>query len=139
MPTSLRCLAALCLATGIMSSCAWLYEEDEPPANPNAPKLVGRIASIPPDQRFVLIQSYGKWTVPAGTVLTAHGPDGRSANLIATGESLRHFAAADVQSGTFEIGDGVYTPPTPPKTESTETPAAESSEIPDKKTKVSSN
>lgn len=104
-------LIATCCALG---SCSWLTPDQEIPApNPNTPKLVGRIASIPPDRRFVLIQSYGTWTVPAGTVLAVHGPDGRNANLTATGESLKHYAAADLVSGTLEVGDGVYVLPKP--------------------------
>lgn len=78
------------------------------------PKLVGRIASIPADKRFVLIQSYGKWEMAAGAILTTRGPDERLANLRVTGETLGEFAAADVQSGTFEKGDAVYSQPIPP-------------------------
>lgn len=72
------------------------------------PQLVGRIASLPSDKRFVLIQSYGKWLVETGRVLTTRGPGDRTANLLVTGESLGDFAAADVQSGQVEVGDGVY-------------------------------
>ena len=101
-------LICACFAT---TACSWLADDAPLPENPNTPKLVGRIASIPPGRNFVLIQSYGKWTVPPGTILAVHGPDGRNANLTATGESLRHYAAADLNSGTLEIGDGVYTVP----------------------------
>lgn len=84
-----------------------------------APQLVGRIASIPADRKFVLIQSYGSWKVEAGTILTTRGPDDRSANLLVTGESLGQFAAADLQAGSVETGDAVYSrhipkPPTTP-------------------------
>jgi hypothetical protein len=72
------------------------------------PKLIGRIASIPADRRFVLIQSYEKWNIESGKILTTRGPDDRSANLKTTGESLGEFAAADLQSGTVEVGDAVY-------------------------------
>lgn len=100
---------------------------------PDDPQLVGRIASIPADKRFVLIQSYGKWDVAAGTILTTRGPDDRTANLLATGEALGEFAAADLQSGLLEVGDAVYfrhapkpvTPPpseTPPDTDASEAP-----------------
>jgi hypothetical protein len=85
------------------------------------PELVGRIASIPADKRFVLIQSYGSWNVGTGTILTTRGLDERTANLLVTGEALGQFAAADIQSGSVEIGDAVYSrhvPKTP------ETPAA---------------
>ncbi len=83
---------------------------DEPKEKPptEAPKLVGRIASIPADKRFVLIQSHGSWNIEAGTILTTRGPEERSANLLATGESLGEFAAADLQSGVVEVGDAVY-------------------------------
>lgn len=90
-----------------------------PPATATAPKIVGRIASIPADRRFVLIQSYGEWNIGTGTILTTRGDDERSANLLVTGEVLGEFAAADLQSGSVEVGDAVYSrhvpkPVTPP-------------------------
>jgi hypothetical protein len=86
---------------------------------------VGRIASIPADRRFVLIQSYGKWTIENDRILTTRGPEDRTANLKTTGEILGEFAAADLQSGTVEVGDAVYSqhsikPTLPP--EAAETP-----------------
>lgn len=125
--------AALCLVA--LTGCAWLKpagkEKPDKTTNSEAPKLVGRIASIPPDKRFVLIQSYGGWKIEAGTILTTRGPENRSANLLATGESLGEFAAADLQSGAVEVGDGVYsrhTPKPPEITGTVETPA-ETAEI----------
>lgn len=103
-------LLATCV-TGF-SSCA-----NDKPAKPEnekkapvvtAPKLVGRIASIPPDKRFVLIQSYGKWEMESGAILTTLGPEERTANLRVTGEKLGEFAAADLQAGNVEQGDAVY-------------------------------
>jgi hypothetical protein len=97
---------------------------------PGAPKLIGRIASIPADKRFVLIQSYEMWTVEAGTILTTRGPDERTANLRATGEILGQFAAADLQSGTVEVGDAVYSRHVPKPPEPTDA-AGPSLELPD--------
>lgn len=95
---------------------------DEPEEKPkekkedtSAPKLVGRVASIPADRKFVLIQAYGTWMVETGSILTTQGPGERAANLRATGEKLGQYAAADIQSGTLEIGDGVYTVTVLPK------------------------
>ena len=116
-----RLLTLLAVACGGLNSCAWLGADDAavPATNPNAPKLVGRIAAVPVDRRYVLIQSYGKWTATPGSVLTTRGPDGRTANLLATGESLDRFAAADLQSGTLAEGDAVYSlPSAEPKTTS---------------------
>ena len=110
----------------LMSSCLFLpcwapvKSEKKPTEKPKLedPKLIGRIASIPADRRFVLIQSYGKWTLEPGQILTTRGPDDRTANLRTTGEALGEFAAADLQSGTVEVSDAVYSQhlakPTPP-------------------------
>jgi hypothetical protein len=103
----LQLVACLCF-----SSCA--SDETAKPAEEatksveEGPKLVGRIASIPADKRFVLIQSYGKWEMEAGAILTTRGPEDRTANLRTTGEKLGEFAAADLQSGMVKQGDAVY-------------------------------
>jgi hypothetical protein len=118
---------ALCL---FLTACA-----DKPEETPtkktddeSKPRLVGRVASIPADRTFVLIQSYGTWTVETGSILTTQGPEGRAANLLATGEKLGQYAAADIRTGTLEIGDGVYTITKAPATMETETEPAEKSE-----------
>lgn len=127
---NLPCPAFVVLCLAALTGCAWLKpadkEKSEKTANSEAPKLVGRVASIPPDKRFVLIQSYGGWKIEAGSILTTRGPENRSANLLATGESLGEFAAADLQSGAVEVGDGVYsrhTPKPPEPLDAAETPA----------------
>ena len=102
-----------------------------------APKLVGRIASIPADKRFVLIQSYDKWNLETGTILTTRGPDDRTANLRATGEVLGQFAAADVQSGVVEVGDAVYSRHVPKPPETTAAPAT-TPELPENQQKPES-
>lgn len=128
-------LAGCPLAT---SSCSLFKpKKQDPPettAPTNAPKLVGRIASIPADKRFVLIESFGKWNIRKDTILTTRGQDNRSANLLVTGESLGQFAAADLQSGSLEIGDAVYSRHTPSPTQEPDTspnpPEIPKSELP---------
>lgn len=120
---SMKCClnTGVALSTLLLSGCGLFTGKknelkDENPTT-QAPKLVGRIATIPADKRFVLIQSYGTWKVGQGELLTTRGPEERSANLRVTGESLGQFAAADVQSGIVEIGDAVYSrhSPKPPE------------------------
>jgi len=123
----LSLILSLCLA---ICSCGWFSkfkksDEEKPKAQVEGPKLVGRIASIPADRRFVLIQSYGKWTIESDRILTTRGPADRTANLKTTGEALGEFAAADLQAGTVEVGDAVYSHHSvkpPPKPETPETP-----------------
>ena len=118
---------ALCLS---LAACANKPEETptEKTDAESKPRLVGRVASIPADRTFVLIQSYGTWTVETGSILTTQGPEGRAANLLATGEKLGQYAAADIRTGTLEIGDGVYTIAKAPAMKETETETAEKSE-----------
>lgn len=99
---------ALCLS---LAACAHKPEEtpSEKTDADSKPRLVGRVASIPTDRTFVLIQSYGTWTVETGSILTTQGPEGRTANLLATGEKLGQYAAADIRTGVLEVGDAVYT------------------------------
>ena len=77
-------------------------------ASVEIPKLVGKVASVPLGKGFVLIQSYQKWNIQMGEILTTRGPNKLTANLRVTGETLGEFAAADIQSGLVEVGDAVY-------------------------------
>ncbi len=70
--------------------------------------LVGRVASMPKGQDFVLLQSYGAWSVPAGVPVYCVGPEGRLANLLPTGEKMGQFLAADLRDGEAKVGDAVY-------------------------------
>lgn len=97
------------LFLGLLVSCSEKPVEPVQKSEPKVPReLIGKIASVSPDQSFVLIQSYGKWAISAGTVLVSEGANLRTANLFVSGEKLGQFAAADLRSGKAEIGDGVY-------------------------------
>lgn len=103
-------LLSLLYLTLFLSSCAdKAIEKPGPPPKKEQARLIGRIASIQREDRFVLIQSYGTWRTQTGAILATVGTDGRAANLKVTGEKIGQFAAADIQSGTLEIGDSVYT------------------------------
>lgn len=119
--------AALCAACSCAASKRNTPGDDKAPGGPaaTAPALIGRIASVPRAQGFVLIQSYGPWRSGIGTILTTRGPGQRSANLRVTGESLGQFAAADIQSGHVEVGDAVYSHHLPKIDDTTPAPGQE--------------
>jgi hypothetical protein len=124
-----------------LTGCA-VFKSKKPAETPKkqvseAPKLIGRIASIPADKRFVLIQAYSDWKVEAGTILTTRGAEGRTANLLATGEKLGQFAAADIQSGLAEVGDAVYSRHVPKPPESAPAPVV-TPELPENQEKPKS-
>jgi len=104
-------LSILFFISFFLSSCADKVAETpaSPPKAKEEARLVGRIASIQSSQNFVLIQSYGNWNTQNGAILATVGPNGRAANLKVTGEKIGQFAAADIKSGTLEVGDSVYT------------------------------
>lgn len=90
------------------TGCGGGKQADGREGGPPRAVLVGRVASVPADRQFVLIQSYGTWSVAAGEPVFSAGPDGRTANLLPTGERLGQFLAADLRSGDVVVGDAVY-------------------------------
>ncbi len=114
-----RLLATLSCVSLILSGCATdkKPENKEKPIEP--PNLVGRVMSKPSKKNFVLIEYYGVWKYEDGTELRSSA-EGRSACLIVSGEKLGPYLAADVESGTLEVGDAVYYSPTKPEAEETD-------------------
>ena len=99
----------LLLGVSLLASCSLFNGDDEQPVeSESAPRLVGRIDSVSAEKDFVLIESYGPWRVAEGSVLTGSGDEGRTCNLVVTGEKLGQHAAADIRSGVAKVGDSVY-------------------------------
>jgi hypothetical protein len=116
------------LLAALLPSCSLFKSDEEIPAESKTkPRLVGRVAQIPSGSDFLLIESYGNWEVPDGGLLSGVGTEGRTSNLVATGEKLGQFAAADIRSGLAKIGDSVYYRPIADSNSSPEigSPAAE--------------
>jgi hypothetical protein len=91
-------------------------ETPEPKPSGGRMELVGRIASVRKDPEFVLIQTYGNWRAEPGTILTTRGLERRTASLLATGEAMGQYAAADVKAGEAAVGDAVFSlAPVPPE------------------------
>ena len=98
----------LLLGLFLLPSCSLLDDENETPeVSETKPKLVGRVALVPPKGDFVLIESYGPWRIPDGGLLSGMGPE-RASTLVSTGEKLGQHVAADIRSGTAKVGDSVY-------------------------------
>jgi hypothetical protein len=94
-----------------LSSCAQEPEKvDEAKKQPKVEtsRLVARVQSRPGNKNFVLLEAYGKWAFADGVTLYTYGDGGRTAALVTSGEKLGQFVAADLKSGTVEIGDAVY-------------------------------
>lgn len=100
----LRVLLVLAIA-----SCGWLGddEEEEKKEAATAPRLIGRVASVNEQRKFVLIEGYGEWQLGEGLILSSLG-DERTASLLASGERMGRYSAADIQSGQVAVGDVVY-------------------------------
>lgn len=71
-------------------------------------RLVGRIEQVNEEARYVLIRRYGPWKFDGGEEVAESRGDERSASLLPTGEKLGEHIAADIRSGTVEVGDAVY-------------------------------
>jgi len=107
----LQSLPGRLMATGlavVLAGCATGENPGEEIRSTKRPVLVGRVASMPKGQDFVLLQSYGSWSVPPGVPVYCVGPEGRLANLLPTGEKLGQFLAADLRDGEVQVGDAVF-------------------------------
>lgn len=92
-----------------LGSCSFFEDGTGEIAEPESkPRLVGRIALVPPRENFVLIEAYGPWRVPEGGLLSGIGTEGRTSNLVVTGEKLGQHVAADIRLGVAKVGDAVY-------------------------------
>ena len=100
--------AAVAAVALVLAGCATKDGGGKKPPGKGSAALVGRVASVPKGQDFVLLQAYGTWSVPPGTPVFSAGPDGRVANLLPSGERMGQFLAADLRDGRVEVGDGVY-------------------------------
>ena len=74
---------------------------------PAASQIVGEIASVFPDEGFVLIRRYGGGKLPSDAVFNTSGEGGRTASIAPTGERSGRFYAADVTAGEPKPGDVV--------------------------------
>lgn len=100
---------ALLLSLSLLSSCSFFGSgSGEPVESETKSRLVGRIALVPSQENFVLIESYGPWQVPEGGLLSGIGAEGRTSNLVVTGEKLGQHVAADIRLGVAKVGDAVY-------------------------------
>lgn len=82
-------------------------EEKEAPKAVVPKRLAGRVQSVNRTSQFVLIRRYGYWRLDDDDVVVTAG-EGRTANLLPTGEKLGEHIAADIRSGEVEVGDAVY-------------------------------
>ena len=90
-----------------LSGCGSAPEDSEPAKEVSSVRLAGRVQRVNKTSGFVLIRRYGIWRVGEHEVVVSRG-EGRSANLLPTGETLGEHIAADIRSGEIEVGDAVY-------------------------------
>ncbi|MBA3608001.1 MAG: hypothetical protein H0W43_05750 [Chthoniobacterales bacterium] len=106
-------LSILCLTIGgllLLSGCA---SAARPKAVPTAsaaarPRVVGEVAVVDEEKRFVLIDLQSNLYVPPpGTELRTTNSAGDTARLKASPEQKRPFIAADIVDGDPAVGDEV--------------------------------
>jgi len=111
----------------LMASCSFFGKKPEKKKETKSEtRLVGRVASLPIDSGYALIEAYGAWNVPTGSQLITVGNSGKGATLTVSGEKASRFAAADIQAGTPQVGDLVYFRP---PAESSDDSAAASNKV----------
>jgi hypothetical protein len=106
-PDMIKLMLSLLSLLVFLPGCGSSTNEQGPPQEAVSKRLAGRVQSVNRSSQFVLIRRYGYWRVDEGDVVVTSG-DGRTANLLPTGEKLGEHIAADIRSGEVEVGDAVY-------------------------------
>ena len=92
----------------ILNGCAREKQPTTPPPAATAPRVVGEVAIVDEEKRFVLIDLESNLYVPApGTELRTTNARGETAHLKASPEQKRPFVAADIVDGDPAVGDEV--------------------------------
>ncbi len=80
----------------------------KPAASPPKAVVIGEVAIVDEEKRFVLIDLENNLYVPApGAALRTRNPHGETAHLKASPEQKRPFVAADIIDGNPAVGDQV--------------------------------
>jgi len=117
-----RILAAGAVMAGCGPGCGWWRKGEaqaemrgEEEAQEPRAAVVGEIASVHREDRFVLIKRVAPGGFGSGMAYFSLNPDGRTASLRPTGERLGRFYAADIQEGNPAPGDLVMARRMPPE------------------------
>lgn len=87
---------------------AEIVEKRKPKPALKREQVVGRVASVDSDARFVLVELFvHRDKASEGALLKAYGDGGRTSRLKFSGETMGSFAVADILTGRVEKGDGV--------------------------------
>lgn len=103
----IKCISGLLFILCFLPSCGSFPKEVEVEAPVQEIRLAGRVQRVNSSSGFVLIRRYGGWHVREDEIVESRG-EGRTANLLPSGERLGEHIAADVRSGEVEVGDAVY-------------------------------
>jgi hypothetical protein len=109
-PTRIILFPCLTIAGSILilNGCAREKQPATAPPAAIAPRVVGEVAIVDEEKRFVLIDLESNLYVPApGTELRATNAHGETAHLKASPEQKRPFVAADIVDGEPAVGDEV--------------------------------
>jgi hypothetical protein len=92
----------------LFAGCATKPRPAAAPPAPVRPSVVGEIAVVDEEKRFVLIDLDSNLYVPApGAALRSINASGAAAHLKASAEQKRPFIAADIVDGEPVVGDEV--------------------------------
>lgn len=102
--------------------------------------LIGLVEMVNPEQKFVLIRTETKTTIPAGHLLTAIDATGARSTLKVSPENKQNFLTADITEGVPRIGNlviyrpgqqglAVAKPDGQPASPSTVTPAGQTGTV----------
>ena len=107
LPGSRRTRFCLTISSLLLLGCA-ATDHRAAPSAPAGPSVVGSVAVVDEERRFVLIDlESGLYVPPPGVVLRTANASGETGRLRTSPEEKRPFVAADIVQGNPAVGDQV--------------------------------
>ena len=75
---------------------------------PRIDVLVGRVASVYPQQNYMLVQKYRSFNTEIDAIFYSRATDGSVNALKMTGQKLGQFYVADLSKGNYTVNDPVF-------------------------------
>jgi hypothetical protein len=89
-------------------------KKPEPARDDNTVHMIGVIELVNPEQKFVLIRTHGRLSIPAGREITAMDAGGATTKLKVSPEKKQDFLIADIVDGNPRVGNLVVFKPVKP-------------------------
>lgn len=106
--TKLAKIISFSLSVICISSCFRNPPLAEPKITPEFDPMMGKVAAAYPEKKYILIEQFTRFDLKEDMIFYSRSTDEQAHFIKLTGQKLGQFWVADIDKGTFNIGDPVF-------------------------------